>query len=159
MSSLSSVNKYRYVTRRVSSVVAYWTRMLGVMRSKACQVKTFLSCSRHVAMLHYTKNYFSKVLYFRKCITIHHSMALLQVVLVSIPPHKFVRPPCWYYRLQEVEKHDFKVDPNGITSIQNFIQTLPVALELNHGDRQTDMTSPICVNFMHIVQRTHMWTI
>jgi hypothetical protein len=58
-----------------------------------------LSCSRHVDILHYTKNYFSKVLYFPKAITIHHCMALLQVALVSIPPHKFVRPPCLYYWL------------------------------------------------------------
>jgi hypothetical protein len=31
----------------------------------------FLSCSRHVVILHYTKNYFSKVLYFLK--TFHHT--------------------------------------------------------------------------------------
>jgi hypothetical protein len=36
---------------------------------------------------------------FRKSITIHHCVALLQVALMSIPPHKFVCPPCWYYRL------------------------------------------------------------
>jgi hypothetical protein len=36
---------------------------------------------------------------FRKSITTPRYMALLQVALVSIPPHKFVRPPCWYYRL------------------------------------------------------------
>jgi hypothetical protein len=36
---------------------------------------------------------------FRKSITIQHCMALLQVGLVSIPTHKFVLPPCWYYQL------------------------------------------------------------
>jgi hypothetical protein len=81
-------------------------------------------------------------------------MALLQVALVSIPPHKFVHQPCWYYRLQEIEKYDFRVDSNGITSIPNFIQICPAVLELNHADRQTDMASPICVHFMHGMQRT-----
>jgi hypothetical protein len=82
-------------------------------------------------------------------------MALLQVALVSTPPHKFVRPPCWYYGLQKIEKYFFRVVPNGITSVLNFIQIHPAALELNQAVRQTDMTSPICVHFMHIVQRTH----
>jgi hypothetical protein len=30
------------------------------------------------------------------------------------------------------------VDPNGITSIPNYIQIRPAVLELNHMDRQTD---------------------
>jgi hypothetical protein len=65
-------------------------------------------------------------------------MTLLQEALVSISPHKFVRPPCLYYRLHETEKYDFRVDPNGIISISNFIQIRPAVLELNHADRQTD---------------------
>jgi hypothetical protein len=72
---------------------------------------------------------------------------------VLIPPHKFVRPPCWYYRLKGIIKYDFRVGPNGITSIPNTIQIRPAVLELNHADRQTDMVSPLCVNFVHIVQR------
>lgn len=31
----------------------------------------------------------------------------------------------------------------------------PAPPELKHADRQADMTSPICVPFMYIVQRTH----
>jgi hypothetical protein len=79
----------------------------------------------------------------------------LQVALVSIPPHKFVGPPCWYYRLQKIEKYDIGVFPNGITSKLNFIQIRPAVLEFNHSDRQTDMTSPMRVHFMRIVQWTH----
>jgi hypothetical protein len=66
MSSLTIVNQYEYVPRRVTSVVAYWTLMLGVMRSKPDQVKHSFPCSSHVVILHYTKNLHSKVLYFMK---------------------------------------------------------------------------------------------
>jgi hypothetical protein len=74
---------------------------------------------------------------FRKSITIHHCTALLQVALVSIPPHKFVRPPCWYYQLREIVKYDFRVVPNGITVMPNFTQIRQAVLELNHVDRET----------------------
>jgi hypothetical protein len=40
-------------------------------------------------------------------------------------------------------------------SMPNFIQIHPFILELNHANRQTDMTSVICVNFVCIMQRTH----
>jgi hypothetical protein len=66
-----------------------------------------------------------------------HCIALLQVALVSFPPHKFVSPPYGYYRLQESEKYDFGVKPNGITCTPNFIQIGPGVPELNHADRQT----------------------
>jgi hypothetical protein len=46
-------------------------------------------------------------------------------------------------------KVDFKVVPNGITSIPNAIQIRPAVLELNtRADRQTDMTSPVCVHLI-----------
>jgi hypothetical protein len=84
------------------------------------------------------------------------------MALMSTPPHKFVRPPCWYYRLYKIVMYDFRVVPNGIKSIPNLIKIHPAVLELNHAvtdsgwtDIHTYMTSPICVNFMHIVQRTH----
>jgi hypothetical protein len=94
-----------------------------------------------------------KVCIFRKSITINHCMALLQVALLSITSHKFVRLPCWHYRLYEIEKLDFRVVPDGITSMPNFIQIRLAVLDLNHADRQTDMISHICVHFMHIVER------
>jgi hypothetical protein len=37
-----------------------------------------------------TRLLFYITIIFQKSVTIHHSMALLQVVLVLIPPHKFV---------------------------------------------------------------------
>jgi hypothetical protein len=101
-------------------------------------------------------------LYSPKTKTIHQYMALLQVALVSIPPRKFVLSPCWYYRLQEIEKYDFSVVPNGITSIPNLIQIRSAVLKLNHAYGKTDTTSPICVNFMHIEQGTNnnaQWTL
>jgi hypothetical protein len=48
-------------------MVAYWTHMHGVVGLNPGEVKIFfLSCSRHVVILHYTKNYYAKVLYFPK---------------------------------------------------------------------------------------------
>jgi hypothetical protein len=48
---------------------------------------------------------------FRKSVTIYHRTDVPQLALVSIPPHKPLPPPCWYFRLQEIEKYGFKVDP------------------------------------------------
>jgi hypothetical protein len=78
---------------------------------------------------------FPKFCIFRKSIPIHYCMALLQVTVLSTPPHKFVRPPCWYYRLYQIEKYDFWVVPIGVTSIPNFIRISPAVPELNHADR------------------------
>jgi hypothetical protein len=41
MSSLSNVNQYPYVKRRVSAVVAYWTHMHGVMGANPGRVEAF----------------------------------------------------------------------------------------------------------------------
>jgi hypothetical protein len=123
------------------------------MRSNPNEVKKFVSCSRHVVILHYTKNYETKVVYFPKSITLHHCMALLQVALVSNLPHKFVRPPFWCYRSKEIKKYDFRVDPNGIMFIQSFIQIRPAVLDLNHADRQTGQ--PYMVSLRAHVQRMH----
>jgi hypothetical protein len=43
------------------------------------------------------------------------------------------------------KKYDFRVHSSGITSIPNFIQICRAVLQLNHADRQTDMTSTVCV--------------
>jgi hypothetical protein len=53
------------------------------MESNPGQVESFLY-SRHVFILHHTKNYYFKILHF-------YCMALLQVALVSIRPQKFFR--------------------------------------------------------------------
>jgi hypothetical protein len=50
---------------RGSSVIAYWTCTYGVAESNP-QVIFFLSCRRHVVILHYAKNYYTEVLYFPK---------------------------------------------------------------------------------------------
>jgi hypothetical protein len=47
---------------------------------------------------HFTKKCCTEYLYFRTSITTHHCAGLSQVALVSSPRHKFLRPPCWYYR-------------------------------------------------------------
>jgi hypothetical protein len=77
-------------------------------------------------------------------------MALFQVALVLIPPHKSAMLELRIER----KTHEFCVASNGIISIQNLIHVRSTVLELKHVDRQTDMINPICVHFMHIVQRT-----
>jgi hypothetical protein len=57
--------------------------------------------------------------------------------LVSIPPHKFVRPPSWYYWLYVIEKYHFRIVSNGMKSIPKFIQIRPAFLESNHTERRT----------------------
>jgi hypothetical protein len=37
--------------------------------------------------------------------------------VVYFPPHKFVGPPCFYYRLYKTERHELWVAINGITCI------------------------------------------
>jgi hypothetical protein len=71
-------------------------------------------------------------------------MALVQVALVSILPQKFIHLPYQYYQLQEIEKHDFRVVPNGIMSIPNFIQICSALVKLNMQTQRWDMTSPMC---------------
>jgi hypothetical protein len=66
-------------------------------------------------------------------------MALLQVAIISMPLHEFVHLPCRCYQLQKTEKYYFRVVPNGITTIPNFIQICPVVLGLNHAHRGIDM--------------------
>jgi hypothetical protein len=68
-------------------------------------------------------------------------MALLYVALtqVSGQHHKSVRPSCWYYRLYETEIYDFRLDPNIIMCIRNFIEIRPAVLKLNHADRQAQL--------------------
>jgi hypothetical protein len=62
MSSFCNINQYRYVIRRISSVVAYCSIRMG-SRDRIL-VKFFYAAI--VVILHYTKNYYTKVLYFPK---------------------------------------------------------------------------------------------
>jgi hypothetical protein len=53
---------------------------------------------------------------------------------LSFPSQKFFYPPCWYYRLQEIETHEFEVTCNSITCISNLIKVRLPILDLNHVD-------------------------
>jgi hypothetical protein len=103
-------------------------------------------------ILHYTRNYYIKVLYFLK---IENDTSLCGPTACGASvdtPHKFVRPSC-YYQLQEIEKCNFMVASSGITSTPNFIQIHPAILKLNHADRHDQPYT--CFHFMHIMQRMH----
>jgi hypothetical protein len=133
------------------AVVARWTRVHVVMGSNPGE--SFFYAAAMLLFYIMQRITTPKLCIFRKSITLHHCMPLLQVALVSIPPHRFVRPPCWYYRLFDIKKYDFRVDTGGIPSIPNFIQIRPSVLELNHADRQTDRHDQSY--FLCVVQRTH----
>jgi hypothetical protein len=64
MSSLSSQNQYQFVTICTTSLATYWTYMHSVMRPNPGQV--FFFFISHYVILHYTKYYNTKVLYFLK---------------------------------------------------------------------------------------------
>jgi hypothetical protein len=91
----------------------------------------FCSMQPSYCSFHYTKNYYTKVVYFSRPIIMKHYMKLLYVALVLIPPHKFVHPPCWYHQLYDLEMYNFRVNSNGITYLPNFIQICPVVLKFN----------------------------
>jgi hypothetical protein len=66
--------------------------VLGVIGSNPGPVKKILLCSRHVVILHYTKNYYSKVLCFPKIFS-HASLydPVAGDAIVDQPHSLFVR--------------------------------------------------------------------
>jgi hypothetical protein len=58
--------------------------------------------------------------------------------VLLVPLHNFCRPPFCYYRLYDIQKHDFQVFPNGTTPVESSILIRPVVLELKHEIRRTD---------------------
>jgi hypothetical protein len=130
-----------YSTIRGSSVVTKWARTYAVMGWKPDNVKFFF-CFMQPPYCYFTsyKELQTKYLYFS---TVYYFTSLYgpTVSLVSNPPHKFVRPPCWYYWLYEIRNYDFRVGPNGITPIRNAIQIRPGVLALNRTDRRTDVVT------------------
>jgi hypothetical protein len=101
VSSLRDVKQYLLTTRCVSSLVALSTGTHGVVGLNAGHPKTFFSFMQaHVVILHYTKNYYVKVLYFLEIRnhSVHDLMTALSVALESIQARKVSCPLCWYYR-------------------------------------------------------------
>jgi hypothetical protein len=134
-------------------VVSYWTRMHGVIGLNPGQVKFFfLSCSCHVVILHYTKNYFPKVLNLPKIknhISLHgptvsgtSANSTSQVCLFTMLVLPIVENwKVWFYCSPKLHNVYTKFHPNP--SSGSWVESC----------RQTDKTSPKCVHFMHIVQR------
>jgi hypothetical protein len=56
--------------------------------------------------------------------------------VIIIPPHDFKQPSRWYYRVQKIKKHEFRVVTYGIKSIPNFINFRSAILFLSnpHAD-------------------------
>jgi hypothetical protein len=55
------------------------------------------------------------------------------VAVVPLPPHKLVRPPCWYYRLHEIKNCYFWVTAGDATTKPNLIIRHGAVLEMNHA--------------------------
>jgi hypothetical protein len=66
----------------------------------------------------------TKVSCFSNSITVHHIKILYYVALMSLPPPRFVRPPC-YHRLQEIKR---KYDTQVTSNVHNIIFEHPVLL-------------------------------
>jgi hypothetical protein len=56
-----------------------------------------------------------------------------------------------YYQLYEIKKYDFRVDPNSISC---KISSKSSGSQIESCG-QTNMVSPICIHFVHIMQRMH----
>jgi hypothetical protein len=90
ISSLSTVNQYKYVTRHVSSMVAYRTCVLGVMDQNLVKSNIFFPAATMLLFYIVQRITIPKFCIFQKSITILHCMALFQAALVLIPPPKFL---------------------------------------------------------------------
>jgi hypothetical protein len=98
-----------------------------------------------------------------QCCVFFENVSLAYIIVCPVVIGGCVDPAsqllCSYYRLQEIQKYDHKVDTNGTASTPNVIEISPVFLELNHADgqtdRQTDLVSPTCINSVYTVQRKH----
>jgi hypothetical protein len=126
--------------------------MFGSQSIETCSTQNIFFHAAAMLLFHIIQRItVPKFCIFRKSISIHPYMSLLQVALVSIPTYTFVRPPCSYYRLYETENHDFRVDLNGISSTPNLIQIRLAVLGLNHAsDRQTDGQTDITAVYVFI---------
>jgi hypothetical protein len=65
------------------------------------------------------------------------------VALASLPPRQFVLSVYWYYGFYEINKYEYEIAINGITSTINLIKIFPAVLELKHVDRRTDKITPV----------------
>jgi hypothetical protein len=99
--SLSSVNQYCYVVRYVNTAAVYCPCMLRVTRSNSGYI-SFFFLHAAIMLFYFIQRIATKVLYFQK---LYNHTHMVWHYCMSITPHKFVRPPCWYYR--EVEKYGF----------------------------------------------------
>jgi hypothetical protein len=106
--------------------------MLEVVESKHGQVKYFFPAA--AVLLFYTKAWYFPKIY--NLTTLYGPIA--SGASVDPTPHRVFRLPCWYYRLYEIEKYNFRVDSNSITSIFDLIQIRPAVHELNHADGKTE---------------------
>jgi hypothetical protein len=93
MSSSNNVNQQGYITKRLTSVVAHHTPCGHGIEDWSSQNNLFFHAA--AMLLFYIVQRTAKVLVFSENLLPHHCMALLKVAL----PHKFIRPPCWYYPL------------------------------------------------------------
>lgn len=93
--------------------------------------------------MHYINSNYKNCFFFQKSVTIYHFKTLFYEKLLSISPHKLVRPPCWYYQLQKIAKHYFRVDPAQSQNVYIKFNRNQAVLQFNHGGRwmdgQTDM--------------------
>lgn len=60
-------------------------------------------------------------------------MAVLQVALMSIPAHKFLRPPYWYCELYETENCGLRLVQVTQHPYQILSKSLLRVLDLNHA--------------------------
>lgn len=132
-------------------MVAYWIRIRGVTGSSRGQVEILIFFHGLVMFLFeiMQKNCFLKLLHFPQ-IYYHTSLYGPTTSGASVAPH--LTSLC-FRQVGITGCRTFKITI-CVTSVPNLIKNRPAVLELNYADRQTDISIPKRVNFMHIVRRT-----
>jgi hypothetical protein len=64
----------------------------------------------------------------------------LMLALLSRPPHNFVSPPCFSYRLYEVRSYEPSVTSMAHSLLSSFMNIRPAVLKFRVADVETDMS-------------------
>jgi hypothetical protein len=145
------------VTKLVIFVVTYWTHAHVVMGN------LFIISWSHYVILHCTKNYCTKVVYFSK---IYYHTSLYDPIISGssvTPTSQFRVSTMLVLLIIGNKKYNFRVASNGLTSTPNFIKIHPTVLELIHSgremyrqtDREAGMVNFVCTHFVHIMHKMH----
>jgi hypothetical protein len=114
--------------------------VIAIKTKGRCKYRFHAAAMLVFYILREQKFYKQRLHIFQRSLTTLLFKTLYQVALVSLPPHKFVRPPCCYYRWYKVHKI-FNQNASRGSLIEKW----------GHTDIHN---SPNCVHTVRIMQRS-----